>query len=324
MLQQKFTAGFLNIPISTLLHWTFFDSVKIKDAFKNGVQRLKQAGIAEYELEVSLLLAHVLNIDRTALLLAGDRVLDTDQLERFEQDISRRLQREPLAYIVKEKEFWSLPFRVSNDVLIPRHETELLIETSLNILKRNFEIYGGQAIKILDLGTGSGIIAVVLALELPAATVTAVDLSFNALKVAEHNAKRHKVAERIHFINCDWFGGISPGESYDVVASNPPYIAREIIEKPYGASPESLQPEVREHEPLMALDGGERGVQPITAIAEYLEKVLKPDGWFFMEIGADQAEDVVGIFRETAHYENIAIHNDYAGLPRIFQAQKKR
>jgi len=297
--------------------------VKIKDVFKNGSQRLKQAGIEECELEVSLLLAHVLNIDRTALLLARDQVLDADQLEKFEKNILRRLQREPLAYIVKEKEFWSLPFKVSPEVLIPRPETELLIETALETLKRFFKIADKQTIKILDLGTGSGIIAVVLALELPAADVTAVDLSYNALKVAKLNAKRHKVAERIHFINCDWFGGISPRGTYDLVLSNPPYIASEIIEKSYGETRESLQPEVLGYEPHMALDGGERGVRSIIGIAENLGIILKPGGWFFMEIGADQAEDVTGIFRETEHYENIAIHNDYAGLPRVFQAQKK-
>jgi len=297
--------------------------VKIKDLFKNGVQRLHQAGIPEPELEISLLLAHVLNIDRTALLLARDQNLSVGQLERFEKNIQRRLQREPLAYIVKEKEFWSLPFKVSNDVLIPRPETELLIETALKTAKRLYRTPTEKTVKILDLGTGSGIIAVVFALELPAATVTAVDLSFNALKVAKHNAKRHKVAKRIHFINCDWFGGIAPKEKYDLVLSNPPYIARDIIEKPYGEARESLQPEVGGYEPHMALDGGERGVQSIIRIAENLEKILKPGGWFFMEIGADQTEDVTDIFTETAHYDNITIHNDYAGMPRVFQARNK-
>jgi release factor glutamine methyltransferase len=108
-----------------------------------------------------------------------------------------------------------------------------------------------------------------------------------------------------------------------MVLSNPPYIAREIIGKPYGETRESLQPEVEKYEPLMALDGGERGVRSIINIAKDLVKVLKPGGWFFMEIGSDQAEEVTGIFKETAQYENIAIHNDYAGLPRVFQAQKK-
>lgn len=297
--------------------------MKIKDIFTDGVRRLKQVGIIESELEVSLLLADLLNIDRTTLLLAEDRTLDAGQREKFERNILRRLQREPLAYIVEEKEFWSLPFKVSKDVLIPRPETELLIEITLKTVKSLFKNPDEQTMKILDLGTGSGIIAVVLALELPAAAVTAIDLSCNALKVAKHNAKRHGVAERIHFINCDWFGGISPRAEYDLVVANPPYITRDIIEKPFGATCESLQPEVGNYEPHLALDGGERGIQSIIRIAEDLGKRLKSGGWFFMEIGADQAEDVSGIFREIAQYKTIAIHNDYAGLPRVFQAQKQ-
>lgn len=297
--------------------------MKIKDIFTDGVRRLKQVGIIESELEVSLLLADLLNIDRTTLLLAEDRTLDAGQREKFERNILRRLQREPLAYIVEEKEFWSLPFKVSKDVLIPRPETELLIEITLKTVKSLFKNPDEQTMKILDLGTGSGIIAVVLALELPAAAVTAIDLSCNALKVAKHNAKRHGVAERIHFINCDWFGGISPRAEYDLVVANPPYITRDIIEKPFGETCESLQPEVGNYEPHLALDGGERGIQSIIRIVEDLGKRLKSGGWFFMEIGADQAEDVSGIFREIAQYKTIAIHNDYAGLPRVFQAQKQ-
>jgi release factor glutamine methyltransferase len=297
--------------------------VKIKDIFTDGVRRLKQVGIIESELEVSLLLADLLNIDRTTLLLAEDRTLDAGQLEKFEKNILRRLQREPLAYIAEEKEFWSLPFKVSKDVLIPRPETELLIEITLKTVKSLYKNPDKQTMKILDLGTGSGIIAVVLALELPAAAVTAIDLSCNALKVAKHNAKRHEVAERIHFVNCDWFGGISSRAEYDLVLANPPYIARDIIEKPFGETCESLQPEVLRYEPHLALDGGERGIQSIIRIAEDLGKRLKSGGWFFMEIGADQAEDVSGIFREIAQYKTIVIHNDYAGLPRVFQAQKQ-
>ena len=284
---------------------------------------MKQAGIPEPELEISLLLSHLLNIDRTTLLLAKDQVLDDDQLEKFKKILSRRLHREPLAYITEEKEFWSLPFMVSRDVLIPRPETELLIERTLKAVKSLFRNPEEHTINILDLGTGSGIIAVVLAVELPTATVTAIDLSYNALKVAKHNAKRHKVAERIQFINCDWFGGISAKMKYDMVVANPPYIARDILEKSFGKTNESLQPEVLGYEPHLALNGGERGMQSISRIAENLGKILKSGGWFFMEIGADQAEDVVAVFKDFSSYENIAIHNDYAGLPRVFQAQKK-
>lgn len=284
---------------------------------------MKQAGIPEPELEVSLLLSHLLNIDRTTLLLGKDQALDDDQLEKFKKIISRRLHREPLAYIIEEKEFWSLPFKVSKDVLIPRPETELLIERTLKTVKSLLRNPEEHTINILDLGTGSGIIAIVLAVELPTATVTAIDLSYNALKVAKHNAKRHKVAERIQFINCDWFGGISAKMKYDMVVANPPYIARDILEKPFGETNESLQPEVLGYEPHLALDGGERGIESMGRIAENLGKTLKSGGWFFMEIGADQAEDVPAVFKDFASYENIAVHNDYAGLPRVFQAQKK-
>jgi release factor glutamine methyltransferase len=297
--------------------------VQIKTLFKNTAQRFKQAGIPEPELETSLLLAHILNIDRTALLLAGEQSLDEGQLGKFEGNISRRLQREPLAYIIEEKEFWSLPFRVSKDVLIPRPETEFLIEMTLKTLKSLFEKPENQTINILDLGTGSGIIAIVLAFEFPAAEVTAIDLSYNALKVAKHNAKRHKVAERIHFINSDWFGGISAKTKYDLVLANPPYITRDILEKPFGKTCESLQPEVGSHEPHLALDGGERGIKQISRIVENLEEILKSGGWFFMEIGSDQSEDVSGLFKGTVSYDNIAIHYDYAGLARVFQARKK-
>ena len=297
--------------------------MQIKTLFKNTVQRFKQAGIPEPELETSLLLAHILDIDRTTLLLAGEGTLDEGRLEIFEGNISRRLQREPLAYIIEEKEFWSLPFRVSNDVLIPRPETEFLIEMTLKTLKSLFEKPENQTINILDLGTGSGIIAIVLAFEFPAAEVTAIDLSYNALKVAKHNAKRHKVAERIHFINSDWFGGISSKNKYDLVLANPPYIAKDILEKPFGQTCESLQPEVGSYEPHLALDGGERGIKQIRRIAQAVGEILNPGGWFFMEIGADQAEDVSGIFKGAASYDNIAIHNDYAGLSRVFQARKQ-
>ena len=297
--------------------------MKIKDLFKSGVQRLKQAGIPEPELEFSLLLAGLLNIDRTALLLSGDKVLDDNQLEKFEKHISRRLKREPLAYILEEKEFWSLPFKVSRDVLIPRPETELLIEITLKTIKNQFGSPQEQTVTILDLGTGSGIISVVLALELPAAAITAIDLSYNALKIAKYNAKRHKVAGRVQFINCNWFGALSLKTKYDLVLANPPYVARDILEKPFAQTCESLQPEVGDFEPHLALDGGERGIESISRIAQDLEKTLKSGGWFFMEIGADQAKEVTSIFKGIASYDNIAINNDYAGLPRVFQARKQ-
>ncbi len=293
-----------------------------KIVFHNAVQRLKQAGIPEPELEVSLLLSHALGIDRTALLLAGERPLPDTQIDRFEKYLTRRLNREPLAYITGEKEFWSLDFKVSQDVLIPRPETEFLLDKTLEILKRPSGV-PGRPVRILDLGTGSGIIAIILALELQKAEVTAVDRSYRALKVARHNATRHRVAGKINFINCNWFAGIGTTAGFDAVITNPPYIAREVLDKPFGRTNEVLQPEVGQFEPHLALDGGERGVQEITRIATESGRVLKSGGWLFMEIGSDQQKEVFDIFTGTAEYESIAFYKDYAGLPRVFQARKR-
>jgi release factor glutamine methyltransferase len=296
--------------------------VQIKTVFHNAVQRLKQADITESELEASLLLSHALEIKRTAVLLAGERVLTDAQLEVFEKNVSRRLAREPLAYLIGEKEFWSLPFKVTKDVLIPRPETEFLLEKTLDVLNSSAGS-PEQTIKILDLGTGSGVLAIVLALELVTVKVTALDYSYNALKVALHNAKKHNVSEIIDFINCNWFDGIKAKAVFDVVISNPPYVAQEVLAEPFGRNNGSLQPEVGDFEPRLALDGGERGIQEISIIAAELWKVLKPGGWFFMEIGADQQKEVFDIFRRTAAYDSLEIFNDYAGLPRVFQARKR-
>jgi release factor glutamine methyltransferase len=295
--------------------------VQIKIVFQKAVQRFKQAGIPEPELEVSLLLSHTLAMARTAVLLHGERNVDDAQFRIFEKNVARRLAREPLAYITGKKEFWSLPFKVSKDVLIPRPETEFLLERTFDVLKNPGE-NPHQAIKILDLGTGSGVIAIVVALELVASKVTAIDLSCKALQVALHNAQKYNVAERIDFVNCNWFDGIAANAEFDVIISNPPYIAKEVIAKPFGKNTDSLQPEVRDFEPCLALDGGMRGVQEIRRIILESVKVLKPCGWFFMEIGADQRQEVFDIIRRSGAYSSIKILKDYAGLPRVLQARK--
>jgi len=295
--------------------------VQIKTAFTNGVKRLGQADIPEPEIEVSLLLSHALKMGRTKVLLSGHRVLNAAELEIFEEKISRRQAREPLAYITGEKEFWSLDFKVSKDVLIPRPETEFLLEKTLGAIKTPAG-KSGKRVNILDLGTGSGVIAIILALELAAAEVTAIDCSYKALKVARHNAEKHMVNDKINFINSDWFDGIVEQAEFDVVVSNPPYIAKDILAKPFGKTQDSLEPEVGCFEPLLALDGGDRGIREIDTIVAGLGKVLKPGGWFFLEIGADQKKEVFDIVKRTGIFDSIAIYNDYAGLPRVFQARK--
>lgn len=297
--------------------------MQAKVVFKSAVQRFKQAAIPEPELEVSILLAHVLQMERSALLLAGELILTDDQLAAFEEKAAKRLIREPLAYIIGEKEFWSLPFKVSPQVLIPRSETEFLLEKVLAILEAA-GFLKNQQYKILDLGAGSGVIAVIMALELRAAQIIAVDRSLEALKVARFNAEKHQVKERIHFINSDWFGGLQQGAMIDVAIANPPYIAAEILSRAPDMGYGALQPEVVNFEPRLALDGGEKGLSQIKRLALDLKKYLKSDGWFFMEIGADQKKEVLDIFSRTASFDNLEVIHDYAGLPRVLKARKKR
>ena len=295
--------------------------MRIKTVFENAVSRLKQAGIPEPELEVSLLLSHVLKMRRTDVLLAGEQVLDGAQQALFAEKISRRLAAEPLAYITGEKEFWSLPFMVSKDVLIPRPETELLLEKALIKLKRA-AARTTRTLRVLDLGTGSGVIAIVLALELGDVQVTAVDRSCRALKVAQQNAKHHGVADTINFINSNWFKAISAAAEFDAVITNPPYIARQMLCGPFARTAGFLQPEVGDFEPHLALDGGEKGLREIKKIAAELAGYLKPGAWFFMEIGAEQAHEVIDIFNKESVYGSIEIYSDYAGLNRVFQARR--
>lgn len=291
--------------------------MRIRELFNSAVSRLRQAGIPDPEAEAALLLSSVLKMSRTRLLLAGEQSVAPEELESFETGLCRRLQREPAAYILGEQEFWSLSFRVSPAVLIPRPETEILVESVLRVYGRHTGAHciGGPA---LDLGTGSGVIAIVLALELgPPLRFCGVDYSYAALRVAAENAKRHHVRDRIDFINADWFSALAPGRLFDLIVANPPYVAKELLD----GGP--LQPEVVVYEPRLALDGGSRGIETLKHIAGELESHLKPGGWFFMEIGADQAEEMVDFLRSLGGYDSLDVHNDYAGLPRVLQARRK-
>ena len=296
--------------------------MQVKDLFRQAVQRLKDAGIPGAELEATLLLAHQMEVDKVTVYLSDQDTLSSTKLELFEDLLNRRLKREPLAYILGSKEFWSLEFNVTKDVLIPRPETEFLVETVLQVFK--YEASSpNSSFTILDLGTGSGVIAIVLAREIQSAGVLAIDYSEAALQVAVKNAAKHGVSDRVHFLNSDWFAAIKSGEKFDLVVSNPPYVAREILDKPCGNSPDALEPEVVGHEPRMALDGGLQGLQSIIQISDKLLSFLKPGGWFFMEIGADQAAEVVNHFNGIAEFGCIKVYEDYAGLPRVFQARKE-
>ncbi len=259
----------------------------------------REKGIDGGRLDAEVLLADTLGLDRVGLYLQFDRPLSADELTAYRQRVTRRAQREPLQYILGETEFWSLPLRVTPEVLIPRADTEVLVEEALK------KVTG--AVTILDVGTGSGAIAIALAHELPEARIEAVDISPAALALAEENARRNGVAERITFRQADLHR--LEGGPYDLVVANPPYIPP--------AEMDGLMPEVREHEPHLALRGGDvDGLAAYRALAKASASLLKADGWLLVEVGSGQAEAVRRLFTDTGLDECYA-RDDYAGIPRV-------
>lgn len=282
----------------------------IGGVYRQTVQRLQTGGIEEAEIEAALLLGHLFGLSRSQLVLADGQPVSAATQLQLEQLLTRRLRREPLAYILGEWEFWSLAFEVTPAVLIPRPETELLLETALEVLKT-----GPEAVQLLDLGAGSGAIPIVLARELPLSSIYSLDCSLAALAVAVRNANRHGVADRVRFLASDWLRGIRRTPLFDAVISNPPYIDSLALK--------DLQPEVRAFEPRLALDGGRGGLEIIERLSRDISDVLKPGGWLFLEIGFDQGERAAVIFEEAGRYREIRVHRDYAGHSRILQAQKR-
>lgn len=261
--------------------------------------------IASARLEAELLLAATLGFDRVGLYVNFDRPLSQAELSAFRERVKRRAQREPLQYILGDTEFWSLAFAVTPAVLIPRADTEVLVEEALARVE-------GPA-RVLDVGTGSGAIAVALAKERPELVVTALDRSADALLVARGNVARHGLTARVVCVEGDL--ARLPDGPFDLVVSNPPYIP----------SPDwaELMPEVRDHEPRMALDGGADGLEAYRHLAGQSLRLLVPGGWLLVEVGIGQAEDVGALFR-AAGLDEVGKRDDYAGIPRVVMGQRPR
>ncbi len=285
----------------------------VRDLLHLASSRLERAGIESADIDACLLLGHCLGLSRTALYLKADEEVDKEKEEYFFILLSRREQREPLAYILGEQEFWSLDFVVGPDVLIPRPETELLLEKGLSFYKKKKNRSGA----LLDLCCGSGVIAVILAREL-GRPVIAVDLSLEAIRLAQENAMRHDVAHLVSFVRADLFSAILSKPIFSLVLSNPPYISEEALEH-------GLQPEVDLYEPRLALDGGIKGLEVVRKLREELPSRLISGAGFFMEIGADQGEDVLALFSGGEEKKNPfsfqEIIKDYAGHDRILHAR---
>lgn len=267
-------------------------------------ERLKRAGIDAGRAEVELILCHLLDQDRLHLYLNGKETIDDAVMGRFEEIMVRREKREPLQFILSEAYFYGRTFYVTPDVMAPTPETELLCEAATTFLT-------GQKIaapEILDLGVGSGVISVTLALELDNSRIVSVDLSPPALEVARRNADKLGAGDRIDFRESDLFAAIEDGQQFDLIASNPPYIA----ERDY----EGLPPEVLA-DPKMSLVGGEEGLDIITRILEQAPSYLKPNGRLMFEIGYDQAEKIAALTSHDSRYSSLTILKDLNDIDRI-------
>lgn len=256
--------------------------------------------------EAEILLAHTLGYRRIDLYLNHDQPLCDDELARFKSTIKRRVKHEPVAYITGVREFWSLEMAVNPSVLIPRPETECLVEAVLPFL----DVSAGSPKRVLEMGAGSGAIVIALAHEHPEHRYLAMDRSATALQTARQNARTHKVGDRIAWFCGDWDTALAPGrEILDLIVSNPPYIR--------SGDMDGLPPEIRNHEPGIALDGSGDGLACLWQIIESAHRYLCPGGLVALEIGYDQKADVQAIARETGQYGSPRIIKDYSGHDRV-------
>jgi len=270
-------------------------------------EKFRQAGIDSADADARLLMAHALGVDRVALIANGERALNADEMRAIDALAERRLKREPVARIFGVKEFWSLPLHINPAVLVPRPETETVVESVLDFAARDG--LRMKALRILDIGTGSGALLLALLSELPNAVGTGTDISTAALGVARVNAERLALVARCTFVTCDIAAGL-PGP-FDVIVSNPPYVARDEFAM--------LAPEVRDHDPALALDGGADGLNGYRAIALDARRLLAPGGRLTVELGVGQETAVRTLFTNAGLTVGAA-RNDLAGIPRALSA----
>ena len=249
--------------------------MKILETIKLGSKLLRKREICSHILDSEILLSNVLNKSREKILVNLDQKLNSRNILKFKKYIRRRSKNEPVAYILGEKEFWSKKFIVNKDTLIPRPETELLVEKLVKLFK-------GKKISILDIGTGSGCIILSLLSNLEKSVGLAVDISKNAILIAKKNAERHKLSNRVKFLNKSFESIFS--KKFDLIVSNPPYIERKNIK--------NLSEDIKRFEPIMALDGGHDGLDLIKKVIYKSKKILKINGMLALEIGNEQIKKV--------------------------------
>ena len=282
-----------------------------------GIHRLEEAKIADAKRDAETLLLYLEKADRTFLYVHRNDATDEYRADAYFGLIDRRAAGEPLQYILGSQEFMGLNFAVNPSVLIPRQDTETLVELALKRVGEK-----KRSLSILDMCCGSGAIAVSMAHFLPKAKITACDISPEALEVARGTAARNGLNGRIEFRESDLFfmtkrkKTVRIKDSFDMILSNPPYIPTQDID--------TLQTEVRDHEPIKALDGGSDGLDFYRRIAEDAFGSLKKDGLMFLEIGCDQAEAVTSLLSGAGYYSEIEVHKDLTGLDRVISCRRQR
>jgi len=275
----------------------------IGELLTNAQQQLVNSESAQLDAEV--LLAFAINKSRAYLRGFAEQQPSAEQRQHFSLLIARRVAGEPVAHLIGEREFWSLSFKVSADTLIPRPETELLVEQALTIIPDNAD----SNYRLADLGTGSGAIAIAIASERPQASITACDLSTAALAIAVENAEHHNC--NIEFRHSNWCSAFAADEKFDLIISNPPYIP---------ASDPHMQSTDLQHEPVFALASGEDGLDAIRLIAEQAQKHLNTSGWLLIEHGYDQAESVRNLLASNG-YRHIETVQDIEHRDRLCRAK---
>ena len=278
----------------------------IGEIIREAARALEDAGVPDARREAGSLLSFILGRDRTFLISHAEDNLDKNSLDRLREFVERRAKGEPLQYITGVQDFYGREFRVTPEVLIPRPETELLVEAAIQIV-------GGEPF-ICDVGTGSGCIAVTLLCEIDNARAVAIDKSPAALEIAKINAQNHSVADRAQFVVSDCFNSLDSRDyEFDLIVSNPPYVAEAALA--------GLQREVRDHEPLVALSPGGDGLGVIRRLIDEGPAFIKPNGHMLMEIGFDQGEVVESLIAASA-WSLREIRPDLQGIPRIVVLQK--
>jgi len=281
--------------------------MQLGEALREGIERLKAADVGSPRMNAETLMKFTLGCDRAYLYAHPERQLTAEELERYQTAIGERAAGKPSQYIIGHQEFWGLDFLVTPAVLIPRPETEHVIEMVLDLVREQ----DTRVPRIVDVGTGSGCIALALAHELPDARMEANDISAAAVEIARANAARLNLDRRVRFHHGDLLEGIPESERFDFIVSNPPYVPR--------SEPEKVQKQVFEHEPHSAVFGGDTGMQVYERLVPQARAYLKDGGWLVMEIGFSQLEQVQELL---GGWAEARVKEDLQGIPRVVAARK--